>query len=608
MLACGSAENSGDSSGTEAVVTVASLSDDALAHAALRLLGANVAGEQRSGASCVQCHDTNKLTLSTWATNYKAALANIRDDSQSVDARINFLRRDPSDTGSGFAPHKLGFLTAGAHLGVSAQVIPADHPTTYAIGKSITKLFAGRDADYAHFRADALMPIDVTYPRLSPQQFETIIAWVDKGMPELDTLLQEAPRPTSCTDDFSQLAGYPASVAGQTWATANKNNLLPMFACDASGNPLNCFTQSQGGNDVFPQAQATSFGTGWATNGATVRVLRVVNYSTFYWMRSSADGRFIADGGGPRDDGAGAVIADLQAALTGGTRDIAASASYDPDFFPGNQGFMFQGGAAGGSFCAQDLLTNPATTKVSFTEANCSKLNSVGLYQTVGQISGDNSISDIFVVNSTFASDNPGLTSSDADLQLTAGPDATVNIHVAVARGNDADSGYQVTQSTQLPTPFQGDTMMSRSGFLIGSRVAGDNTMLGYAISRLVSTKGPGGYAFTLNPLGRICMPGNKANFSFDERFLVTHHYLTQADFASDPQSAQYQAKGASDIYMVDFVKGTKTKITHMNPGQFAIYPHFRSDGWLYFLVRDANTHQEYFVGTDAAVRAAQAH
>ncbi len=541
-FACGSADDSDHSaSGTNAIVTVASMSDDDLAHAALRLLGANIAGEQRSSATCVSCHDTNKRTLKAWAASYKATLANIRDESQTADARINFMRRDPADTGSGFAPHKLGFLTAGAHLGVSAQVLRTIHPTTYGIGESVTKLFAGRDADYAHFRADALMPIDVTYPRLSPQQFEIVSTWVEKGMPEIDTLLLEAPRPTTCTDDFSQLKAYPASVAGQTWATANKNNGLPMFACDASGNPLNCFTQKLTGNDVFPQAQATAYGAGWTTNGATVRVLRAVNYSTFYWMRSSADGRFIADGGGPRNDGAGAVIVDLQAALTGGTRDIEASASYDPDFFPGNQGFMFQGGAAGGSFCAIDLLTNPATTKVSFRESQCTKLNSVGLYQTVGQVSGDNSISDIFVVNSTFASDNPGLTSSDSDLQLTAGPDATMNVHVAVAKGNDADSGYQVTQTTTIPTPFQGDTMMSRSGFLIGSRVAGESGMLGYAINRLKYTRAASGYAFALNPIGRICMPGNKANFSFDERFLVTHHYLTPDDYASDPQSAQYQ-------------------------------------------------------------------
>ncbi len=58
---------------------------------------------------------------------------------------------------------------------------------------------------------------------------------------------------------------------------------------------------------------------------------------------------------------------------------------------------------------------------------------------------------------------------------------------------------------------------------------------------------------------------------------------------------------------MADFVKGTKTRIVHLSPGQFALFPHFRSDGWLYFLVRDANAHAEYFVATDAAVRAAEA-
>src|SRR4029078_5124115 len=141
---------------------------------------------------------------------------------------------------------------------------------------------------------------------------------------------------------------------------------------------------------------------------------------------------FVADGGGPRIGGTGAFIADLGAALDPAgpkTRDIGVNASYDPDFCPANQGFMFQGG---GKFCSLSLLTNPATTKISLDEPQCSKLDSVGLYQTVGQVAGDNAISDIFVVNSTFASDNPGMTASDKDLQLTAGPEATVNVHVGV--------------------------------------------------------------------------------------------------------------------------------------------------------------------------------
>jgi len=45
-------------------------------------------------------------------------------------------------------------------------------------------------------------------------------------------------------------------------------------------------------------------------------------------------------------------------------------------------------------------------------------------------------------------------------------------------------------------------------------------------------------------------------------------------------------------------------RITHMAPGQFALFPHFRSDGWIMFEVRDANTKQVYVVASDAAIRA----
>src|SRR5205085_9549007 len=136
----------------------------------------------------------------------------------------------------------------------------------------------------------------------------------------------------------------------------------------------------------FPLANETEFGKSWAQDGSKIRVLRNFNYSTFYWMRPSADGRFVANGrSGGGDDGA--VIADLATTLTSGgtkTRDIGASARYDPDFWSDNKGFMFQGTPQGGVFCAQSLLTNPETKRISFSEGVCSKLDTVGLYQTTG--------------------------------------------------------------------------------------------------------------------------------------------------------------------------------------------------------------------------------
>ena len=601
LAACSTAQD--DSQSAESAQT-----DEDVARGALRVLGAKIQNEDRTDATCRSCHDPNKLTLKKWSDNYKKTMAFISDEGKSATERINFMRRNPEDPASSFAPSKLGILTAGTHFTPGATIDSVRHPSVYKDAQLIAKLFAGQDDLYKQFKVDTLMPIEATYDRLSPSEFERVISWFDKGMPKLDELLVEEPRPTTCTDDFAGLKDHVRAIKSTSWAAVNRDSRMPMFAC-STDNSLECFNQkTAAGKDIFPESRNTENGKTWSPSEDNFRVVRELDYKTFFWMRTSADGRFVANGGGPRVDGAGAVIADIAAALDPAgpkTRDISVSASYDPDFFPANQGFMFQGG---GKFCSLSLLKNPAVTKVSLDEPQCSKLESVGLYQTVGQVSGDNAISDIFVVNSTFASDNPGLTASDKDLQLTAGPEASVNVHVGVARGNDADGGYQIKQNASLPTPFKGDTMMARSGQLIGSRVAGETKALGYAIDKLVFAPGGEGYRFSLTPAGRICMPGNKANFSFDERFLVTHHYLTREDFDSDAAWAPYKDKGASDIYLADFVTGKKTRITRMNPGQFAIYPHFRSDGWMYFMVRDANSKKETVVATDSTIRAVAAN
>jgi len=600
-LAFGCSSNAKDSEGSIA----AAATEEEMALAALAKLGAKVPG---ADGNCVQCHDVNKATLRLWAESYRTTMAFLRDETKSVDERINYMRRNPADPASGFAPAKLGFLTAGGHLGEAGIVNPTRHPVTHAQGKLLAALFAGRDAEYARFREETRMPIEADYDRLSAGDYEPIVAWVEKGMPKLDALVVEEPRPTTCTDDFTALAEHVRTERAKTWQAANRDARFPMFACEPGADPLTCFAQTSGSPaaPVFPDAKTTAYGTTWAADDSVVRVLRPLEYKTHFWMRNSSDGRFVANGGGPRINGAGAVIADLAAALDPAgpkTRDISAQALYDPDFSPRDDWFMFQGTSRSGSMCSMSLLRNPATTTVTFLEPECNKLDSVGLYQSVGQVLGDNSISDSFVVNSKFASDNPGLTATDRDLPMTAGPAAAVKIAVAVPRGNDADEGYQVRQKAELKTPFKGDTMMARSGKLIGSRVAGELGPLGYAIDKLSFTKGAEGYRFSIRQVGRICMPGNKANFSFDERFLVTHHYLTREDFASDAEFAPYKAKGAADLYLADFVTGKKTRITRMAPGQFAIFPHFRSDGWVYFLVRDNNLKKEFVAATDYAIR-----
>ena len=37
-------------------------------------------------------------------------------------------------------------------------------------------------------------------------------------------------------------------------------------------------------------------------------------------------------------------------------------------------------------------------------------------------------------------------------------------------------------------------------------------------------------------------------------------------------------------------------------PGQYALYPHFRADNWIYMQVRDTNAAHEYTTASDAAL------
>ena len=68
-----------------------------------------------------------------------------------------------------------------------------------------------------------------------------------------------------------------------------------------------------------------------------------------------------------------------------------------------------------------------------------------------------------------------------------------------------------------------------------------------------------------------------------------------------DPAFADYRERGASNLMLVDLRSGAATRITGMPPGQYALFPHFRSDGWIYFVVRTLDG-AEYFVASDAAL------
>lgn len=589
------------------------LSEEELARSALKIMGASQV-QQDSGehGSCAftGCHSINPVTLNQWKDQYKAAMDVLSSDKSTTE-KINWFRQNPSDERTGFTPERIGIMTAGAHLALGANVSESRHPEAYKQGKLLAEVFKDKPELYAEFRKEMLMPVLPEYPRLTASQYETILTWFQKGMPHLGDIIRED-RPTDCHDDFTALRERTSQVKNETWAAVNRAKRMPMFGCPAPNpeqpiSPTACFTQKSGDKDIFPSAVDTDFARTWALDGSTVRILRELSSPNSFWLRSSADGRFAATGGG-RNGGAQAI--DLQATLDGQSRDIGLQASYDSDFWPDNKAFMFQGGT---KFCAQSLLEKKETKLVSFGEPECSSLSAAsGLYQTVGQVIGDNSISDRFILYSIWAGDSGSYSASARDTQPRAGEDGAINIYTAIATGNDVEDGYQVQgDGFKIPTPYRGDTMMGRSGHIIGSRWAygakqDGTTDTGYAIEKLDYQVINGKYRFTLSSLGNVCLKGNKANFSFDERFLATHHYNEPSDFG-DADDPAYKEKGSADLYVVDFITGKKQRVTKMGPGQFALYPHFRSDGWLYFLVVDHNTGKYMVVGSDWAIRQAEA-
>ena len=89
----------------------------------------------------------------------------------------------------------------------------------------------------------------------------------------------------------------------------------------------------------------------------------------------------------------------------------------------------------------------------------------------------------------------------------------------------------------------------------------------------------------------------------------VDAYILGPADYADlgfasadDPTFKDMLAKGTSNSVLIDLTTGQHRRVTNMHAGQYALYPHFRSDGWIYFLVRDKVSNKEYAVASDAAL------
>jgi hypothetical protein len=551
------------------------LPDDQLATKALQILGANVPNAQNE---CGACHGLTRQHLHYWRALSDTSMSSCLTDLQvttteSARSMIDCLRAMPMLPTSDWKTDKLGIYATAARLPWFR----------YTFWKAYGSEGA---AQLATFQQQVAMPRGVI-PELTQEQFDIVAEWFTRGVPMLDTVLPQDPAPTICTPGISaEVAAHTQALATTGWRAVNRDNMMAMFDCGAATDPKLCLADK-------PLGSAQPYGTGWdVANAGHLRVLKDVTYQSSYWTRSSPDGRFVAHGVA---NVTGSYVIDLQ-------RDaiIPIATQYDPAWFPDNAGFVFQGGTR--NVCAQSVLTaNPDS--VTMTEPGCARINQIGLYQHVGRGLGGG---DYFAIDSEFVSDDGG-----HEPTITQ-PDAAFGIHGYTDFSPMIFDGTKFVPHAlaHVPQPYEGDSTLSPSATLEMTRVANPNDQqIGYVLRKVVATPAGTSYTVTTPEIARYCLSGGKPGFSYDERWVAFHHYVTDDDAtelgfqnAADPAFAPYKSLGAANIYLLDLATGTKTRITNMAPGQYALYPHFRSDGWIYADVRDTTTAHEYIVASDAAL------
>ncbi|MBL0217561.1 MAG: PPC domain-containing protein [Myxococcales bacterium] len=524
-----------------------------------------------------------KFYVGLWGTKagtVKVTLKYTSPDPNAIPAKDRVMGfRLEAAADSPFVPAKVGIYAAAAHLGWFQDTFKAAFPE--GVNGNTTDTWA---LEYGKFKSRSSMPKG-NHPRLEQGQFDIVAEWFARGLPRLTTYIAPDTGPTSCTQNITtEVGAHVTAMSTSGWTAINRQAGLAMFGCNGATDPRSCLTN-------LATAQSKPYGTGWAKTG-TLRILKELSFNSYYWTRSSPDGRFVANGA---TGGDGAVISDLQ---TG--KDIKVQAAYDPGFFPDNKSWVFQGTPIGAGFCKMSLLqSNP--DRINFSESACSSVESVSLYQHLGQgLNGG----DYFVINSQFTSDNPSSGEND-DPSAAFGASSTIKLTPMVFDGTHYVGKTPVT----VNAPYEGDSVLSPSTKLAISRFGNEGSQLGYVLRKVTTTPAGSSYTVSTQEIGRYCTQGAKPSISFDEKFFVTHHYVGANDWqdlgfasANDTTFKEMLQKGTSNIIIVNIATGARTRVTNMKPGQYALFPHFRSDGWFYFTVRDKNTNKEYAVGSDAAL------
>lgn len=561
------------------------LSDDdqlAMARSALIEIGADLTG---STNRCSGCHALETSLIRSWGKSMNDLSKGYLENGDLTPAqKIAYLRGE-----DGFNPKVLGLWAAKADHDVFRALFQQAYPE------------GQWQKEFSDFVAAAKMPRGRDNP-MSADGFAKVRTWVGLGMPKLDEALARPPRLETCRDESSELLqAHLRDMSTKGWHAHNLGRSMRMFGC-TDQDPLHCFQQTRAdGKPVFSVATEDARSSGWARRSvdAMFRIL-VPKVDAFYWIRSSSNGRFVGDQN---------KIYDLAGSVSSSDhlpRVISiVNGSLDPNFFPDDSGFSFlKSRPERPVFCPQRLLEDPNTHTLNMTDPACVTFDNVDVYLYLGGALGGG---DYYAMSGTHVNDS-GRSAVDPSGLFSSS--SAMRMYWIVNNGRS----FSVRRSFSVSTSYEGDWAMTASGRLAAGRASNDNTANkhnGYALRYIrQGVDGNGQPTITAERVGRVCMLGGKASFSFNERSLAVHHYVTTGDFAEhgyasarDPAFVSLVNSGTSNIYLADLITGRKIRITNMLPGQRALFPHFRSDGWLYFLVKSDNESKQYVVGTDAALK-----
>jgi hypothetical protein len=565
------------------------------AEAVLRSISADVPGHS---TRCLGCHQPNLPTIREWGAKTKdvldRCLLSERDaQGRPIDPkwRIECLKGPGSKH---FRANELGFIATG----VNAQYLSDFFYAAYGMPGFVL---------FDQFSKEAGMPKG-GQNSMKGSEFENLLGWIQEGMPFLDELLgSDQPSGRVCVEKNSQkFKDYLKKREDSSWKSYHQDRGTSFFACTANQAPSTCFTKKgPDGKDLYPDVRSESFSKTWNADPSKtqMRLVKKLPARTSFWVRTTPDGKYLAAGlYEPVERNTkkySSAILDLTKPLSqiNGDDVTLVQGEYDPSFTPDGLGFMMQRQDRTTGICSMDAVLRASGKTIDFTETGCS-LGSIDTYQSLGM-----------PLNSSEAVALAGVyRSDDAGGARTPPQDPRPNFDgtssVDLTRLTFNGTGYTFGETKNITTPYLGDWMLGASTEMAVARrattsISGEQVQIGFDFS-LLSRKKDGSVEFSSE--ASFCNSGAKGTISYDERYFVYHHYVTADDYAEfgfesarDPAFASYyQNEITANIYWIDLKTGIRRRLTTMRPGQVAAFPHFRADGWIYFLVRNTKDHSEW--------------